>query len=146
MNHEHSPNQQQQHKHFSTKEEEKNDLQGIDGCEQDTLLLRQLQSLTVSTHQLSSLASTSQYHVTRRSHEWRRPCIDTSGPVQNTGGEDHTQWAWSRGSHGNGRCRDEALGVVRYVDDVTVDDLAGYFDQMLHLPKPMSEMAQLMYT
>ena len=39
-----------------------------------------------------------------------------------------------------------ALGVgSSYVDDdVTVDDLAGYFDQMLHLPRPMSDMAQLM--
>ena len=55
----------------------------------------------------------------------------------------HTHWAWSRGCHGN--CREEALGVG-YVDDVTVDDLAGYFDQMLHLPRPMSDMAQLMYT
>ena len=45
--------------------------------------------------------------------------------------------------HGN--CREEALGVG-YVDDVTADDLAGYFDQMLHLPRPMSDMAQLIYT
>ena len=57
-----------------------------------------------------------------------------------------TQWVWSRGCHGN--CRNAALGVgSSYVDDdVTVDDLAGYFDQMLHLPRPMSDMAQLMYT
>ena len=31
-------------------------------------------------------------------------------------------------------------------DDTTVDELAGYFDLMLYLPRPMSEMAELMYT
>ena len=38
------------------------------------------------------------------------------------------------------------MGVVSWLPHVTVDDLAGYFDQMLHLPRPMSDMAQLMYT
>ena len=38
-------------------------------------------------------------------------------------------------------CRQAAL----WEDDVTVDDLAGYMDQLLHLPKPMSDMAELMY-
>ena len=38
-------------------------------------------------------------------------------------------------------CRQAAL----WEDDITVDDLAGYMDQLLHLPKPMSDMAELMY-
>ncbi|KAL0270642.1 UNVERIFIED_CONTAM: hypothetical protein PYX00_007988 [Menopon gallinae] len=30
-------------------------------------------------------------------------------------------------------------------DDTTIDDLAGYFDDMLHIPKKMSHMAEMMY-
>ena len=37
-------------------------------------------------------------------------------------------------------CRQEALW-----EDITVDDLAGYMDQLLYLPRPMSDMAELMY-
>lgn len=39
-------------------------------------------------------------------------------------------------------CRQEAL----YYNDVSVEELAGYFDELLHIPKPMSVMAELMYT
>lgn len=39
-------------------------------------------------------------------------------------------------------CRQEAM----YNNDITVEELAGYFDELLHLPKPMSVMAELMYT
>lgn len=42
-------------------------------------------------------------------------------------------------------CRQEVCDH-RYLDDTTVDDLVGYFEQMLYLPKPMSDMAELMYT
>ena len=42
-------------------------------------------------------------------------------------------------------CRQQAAVPV-FTDDTTVDDLAGYFDQMLYIPKPMSDMAELMYT
>ncbi len=41
-------------------------------------------------------------------------------------------------------CRQE-LCAPCYLDDTTVDDLVGYFEQMLYLPKPMSDMAELMY-
>lgn len=43
-------------------------------------------------------------------------------------------------------CRQQAHAAAACLDDTTVDDLAGYFDQLLHLPKPMSDMAELMYT
>ena len=58
---------------------------------------------------------------------------------ESEGGACGGQWVWSRGCHSN--CRNAALGVgSSYVDDdVTVDDLAGYFDQMLNLPRPMSD-------
>ena len=42
-------------------------------------------------------------------------------------------------------CRQEFY-APGYHDDTTVDDLAGYFDTMMHLPRPMSDMAELMYT
>ena len=46
-------------------------------------------------------------------------------------------------------CRQQAAsygGGARCLDDTTVDDLAGYLDEIMFLPKPMSEMAELMYT
>ena len=32
------------------------------------------------------------------------------------------------------------------IDDTTPEELAAYFDQLLHIPKPMSQMAEMMYT
>ena len=45
-------------------------------------------------------------------------------------------------------CREEAGAAshVNCLDDTTVDDLAGYLDEIMFIPKPMSEMAELMYT
>ena len=43
-------------------------------------------------------------------------------------------------------CREEATNSMASLDDTTVDDLAGYLDEIMFLPKPMSEMAELMYT
>lgn len=43
-------------------------------------------------------------------------------------------------------CREEATSSLTCLDDTTVDDLAGYLDEIMFLPKPMSEMAELMYT
>lgn len=45
-------------------------------------------------------------------------------------------------------CREEAASTasVNHLDDTTVDDLAGYLDEIMFIPKPMSEMAELMYT
>ena len=48
-------------------------------------------------------------------------------------------------------CRQQEAVYSNYsgrynLDDTTVDELAGYFDEMMYLPKPMSEMAELMYT
>ncbi|XP_077991777.1 uncharacterized protein LOC144445988 [Glandiceps talaboti] len=44
---------------------------------------------------------------------------------------------WSSGS-----CSQEA----RYVDDTSMEDLAGYFDNLVYIPKKMSPMAEMMYT
>ena len=109
--------------------------------EQDTQLLTQLQSLSVSRRDTvhdgsSSLLGAPQFHS-------NYPHSESDDGASVVAGRNGSQWAWSRGYHGN--CRGEALGVG-YVDDVTVEDLTGYLDQMLHLPKPMSDMAQLMYT
>lgn len=48
-------------------------------------------------------------------------------------------------------CREEASAAAvacaaGSLDDTTVDDLAGYLDEIMYLPQPMSEMAELMYT
>ncbi|XP_015923244.2 oxidative stress-responsive serine-rich protein 1 [Parasteatoda tepidariorum] len=33
-----------------------------------------------------------------------------------------------------------------HADDINVDELAGYFDNFVYIPKKMSEMAEMMYT
>ena len=65
-------------------------------------------------------------------------CLQTESESEGGACGRQAQWAWYRCCHGN--CRNAALGVGSSCvdDDVTVDDLAGYFDQMLHLPRPMS--------
>lgn len=56
----------------------------------------------------------------------------------------------SPASHRPRTCRQQQADYDNYgsqcFDDTTVDDLAGYLDELMHLPKPMSEMAELMYT
>ena len=39
-----------------------------------------------------------------------------------------------------------ACGSRINFDDTTPEELAAYFDQLLYLPKPMSAMAEMMYT
>lgn len=48
-------------------------------------------------------------------------------------------------------CRQQEAVISNYtsrcsLDDTTVDELAAYLEEMMYLPKPMSEMAELMYT
>ena len=40
-----------------------------------------------------------------------------------------------------GSCSD-----LHELDDTTPEELAAYFEQLLHIPKPMSAMAEMMYT
>ena len=72
--------------------------------------------------------------------------------ISNSVSGSPTHWVWpDRYSYGHASgalchsCRAEVMRVD-YLDDVTVDDLTGYFDQLLYLPRPTSEMAELMYT
>ena len=117
-----------------------NSMQAV--CETDSLS-NGLESLTVSnttdtTCTCKCMCGQDQAHLCGTRFP---PAISEHG---STVSGDSTQWVWPC-SHGNGSCGGEALGVG-YMEDVTVEDLAGYFDQMLYLPRPMSEMAQLMYT
>ncbi|XP_033104540.1 uncharacterized protein LOC117107095 [Anneissia japonica] len=43
-------------------------------------------------------------------------------------------------------CSQEALQVHVPVDDTSMEDLAGYFENMIYIPKKMSQMAEMMYT
>ncbi|CAF88427.1 unnamed protein product, partial [Tetraodon nigroviridis] len=33
-----------------------------------------------------------------------------------------------------------------YIDDITIEDLSGYMEYYLYIPKKMSHMAEMMYT
>ncbi|XP_071964396.1 uncharacterized protein [Antedon mediterranea] len=43
-------------------------------------------------------------------------------------------------------CSQEALQVHPPLDDTSMEDLAGYFENMIYIPKKMSHMAEMMYT
>jgi hypothetical protein len=55
-------------------------------------------------------------------------------------------------THGNGNnsgsqsCSQQArMTASGSCDDVTIDELASYFDVFVHIPKKMSHMAEMMY-
>lgn len=41
---------------------------------------------------------------------------------------------------------DDQSSSKDHTDDITVDELAGYFENFVHIPKKMSHMAEMMYT
>jgi hypothetical protein len=49
-------------------------------------------------------------------------------------------------SNGNSSCSQQArMTASSSCDDVTIDELASYFDVFVHIPKKMSHMAEMMY-
>lgn len=48
-------------------------------------------------------------------------------------------------SMNNNNNSNECTNVIPCTDDVTIDELASYFEDLVHIPKKMSDMAELMY-
>ncbi|XP_023214836.1 uncharacterized protein LOC111640552 [Centruroides sculpturatus] len=78
-------------------------------------------------------------------------------PTRTDGGATHTGFGREEGrpssgpsgaetSDGGEKSRELTCSRQARMDDVTVDELAGYFDNLVYIPRKMSHMAEMMYT
>lgn len=67
--------------------------------------------------------------------------------ITDDGNSDSVRKATSAnsGSHGQTCSQQALMSTPTACDDVTIDELASYFDVFVHIPKKMSHMAEMMY-
>ena len=70
-----------------------------------------------------------------------------TAPLDDPIEEEESSCKSSRHHQHQPTCSQEALNpALEEDDDTTVEELASYFDCLVHIPKKMSQMAEMMYT
>ncbi|KAF1392316.1 hypothetical protein PFLUV_G00051530 [Perca fluviatilis] len=78
----------------------------------------------------------------------RNVTLECEGSLAGSGGDGDARTLSANGnaSPSSGSARSCSEQARTYVDDITIEDLSGYMEYYLYIPKKMSHMAEMMYT
>lgn len=126
---------------------------------QDFRSLLSLPSKVSSTNKSQSFSAASFHHMCanfrskqmctleqkteKKTSSEENACVDCVVKKLAATGLTHSNGSSSGGQSCSQQARMSATGSC---DDVTIDELASYFDVFVHIPKKMSHMAEMMYT